>query len=70
MASELTISSARGGANRRNTGLMLGDTMYIFFLRLMVAVIALLGWHYSVVFGLVPEFYVSTPLKTLNFLVG
>jgi NitT/TauT family transport system permease protein len=45
------------------------DAWLIYLLRLLVVVVVIGAWHYSVVWGLIPEFYISTPWKTLDFLV-
>lgn len=41
----------------------------VWILRMVVLAVFVAAWHYSVAWGIVPEFYASTPKKTLIFLV-
>lgn len=46
------------------------STLLVWALRLVVLTALLASWHYAVAWSYVPEFYVSTPAKTAQFLYG
>ena len=44
------------------------DSFIIWNGRMILLILLLGAWHYSVMLGYIPEFYISTPLKTIQFL--